>query len=46
MTGTNLQVDTLVTDLHDRKVVEKLLASKAGPGDAGPRRWSTGTPPG
>ena len=32
MTGTNLQVDTLVTDLHDRKVVEKLLASKAGPG--------------
>ena len=35
MTGTNLQVDTLVTDLHDRKVVEKLLASKAGPGTAG-----------
>ena len=32
MTGTNLQVDTLVTDLHNRKVVEKLLASKAGPG--------------
>jgi acyl-homoserine-lactone acylase len=32
MTGTNLQVDTLVTDLHDRKVVEKLLASQAGPG--------------
>ncbi len=32
MTGTNLQVDTLVTDLHDRSVVEKLLASKAGPG--------------
>src|SRR4051794_34747855 len=32
MTGTNLQVDTLVTDLHDRQVVEKLLASKAGPG--------------
>src|SRR6478736_2769523 len=32
MTGTNLQVDTLVTDLHDRRVVEKLLASKAGPG--------------
>src|SRR3954471_1164801 len=31
MTGTNLQIDTLVTDLHDRKVVEKLLASKAGP---------------
>src|SRR3954469_8169676 len=31
MTGTNLQVDTLVTDLHDRKVVEKLLASHAGP---------------
>jgi acyl-homoserine-lactone acylase len=32
MTGTNLQVDTLVTDLHDRQVVERLLASKAGPG--------------
>jgi acyl-homoserine-lactone acylase len=32
MTGTNLQVDTLVNDLHDRQVVEKLLASKAGPG--------------
>jgi acyl-homoserine-lactone acylase len=32
MTGTNLQVDTLVTDLHNRQVVEKLLASKAGPG--------------
>ena len=32
MTGTNLQVDTLVTDLHDRKVVENLLASEAGPG--------------
>ena len=32
MTGTNLQVDTLATDLHDRQVVEKLLASKAGPG--------------
>ena len=32
MAGTNLQVDTLVTDLHDRQVVEKLLASKAGPG--------------
>ncbi len=45
MTGTNLQVDTLVTDLHDRKVVEKLLASKAGPGRAGARRWSRGTPP-
>ena len=32
MAGTNLQSDTLVTDLHDRRVVEKLLASKAGPG--------------
>jgi acyl-homoserine-lactone acylase len=32
MTGTNLQADTLVTDLHDRRVVEKLLASKVGPG--------------
>src|SRR4051812_5369036 len=27
MAGTNLQVDTLVTDLHNRQVVEKLLAS-------------------
>jgi acyl-homoserine-lactone acylase len=32
MTGTNLQADTLVTDLHNRKVVERLLVSKAGPG--------------
>ncbi len=32
MTGTNLQSDTLVTDLHDRRVVEKLLGSQAGPG--------------
>jgi acyl-homoserine-lactone acylase len=33
MHGTNLQVDALVTDLHNRKVVEKLLADpKAGPG--------------
>jgi acyl-homoserine-lactone acylase len=32
MSGTNLQSDTLVTDLHDRKVVENLLASPAGPG--------------
>lgn len=32
MTGTNLQVDALVTDLHDRKVVENLLGSPAGPG--------------
>ena len=32
MTGTNLQIDTLATDLHDRKVVENLLASQAGPG--------------
>src|SRR3569623_1835180 len=33
MNGTNLQVDALVTDLHNRKVVEGLLASpKAGPG--------------
>ena len=32
MAGTNLQSDTLVTDLHDRRVVERLLASKAGPG--------------
>lgn len=31
MNGTNLQIDTLVTDLHNRRVVEKLLASKAGP---------------
>jgi acyl-homoserine-lactone acylase len=33
MNGTNLQVDALVTDLHNRKVVEGLLADpKAGPG--------------
>ncbi len=32
MAGTNLQADTLATDLHDRTVVEKLLASPAGPG--------------
>jgi acyl-homoserine-lactone acylase len=33
MHGTNLQSDALVTDLHNRKVVEKLLASPT----AGPR---------
>ena len=32
MEGSNLQVDALVTDLHERRVVEKLLRSKAGPG--------------
>jgi acyl-homoserine-lactone acylase len=33
MNGSNLQVDALVTDLHNRKVVEQLLASStAGPG--------------
>ena len=33
MQGTNLQTDALVTDIHNRKVVEKLLADpKAGPG--------------
>ncbi|GAA5154893.1 penicillin acylase family protein [Nocardioides marinquilinus] len=31
MNGTNLQIDTLVTDLRDRRVVERLLRSKAGP---------------
>jgi acyl-homoserine-lactone acylase len=30
--ASNLQVDAFVTDLHNRKVVEKLLASNAGPG--------------
>ena len=30
--ASNLQVDAFVTDLHNRRVVEKLLASKAGPG--------------
>lgn len=31
--GTNFQIDALVTDLHNRKVVEGLLADpKAGPG--------------
>ncbi|TWG97409.1 acyl-homoserine-lactone acylase [Nocardioides sp. J9] len=29
--ASNLQVDTFVTDLHDRKVVEGLLRSPAGP---------------
>ncbi len=29
--ATNLQVDAFVTDLHNRKVVEQLLASPAGP---------------
>src|SRR5690242_16867931 len=34
MNGTNLQVDALTTDLHNRHVVEDLLADpKAGPGD-------------
>ena len=33
MNGTNLQADALVTDLHNRKVVEGILADpKAGPG--------------
>jgi len=47
--ASNLQVDAFVTDLHNRKVVEKLLRSKAGPGKqarqmvtgytAGVNRW-------
>ena len=32
MEGSNLQVDALVTDLHNRRVVEKLLRSEGGPG--------------
>ena len=45
MNGTNLQADTLVTDLHDRQVVEKLLAARR-PGPARrPARWSGATPP-
>lgn len=32
MKGTNLQVDALVTDLHNRRVVEQLLTSRSGPG--------------
>lgn len=33
-TGTNLQWDTLVTDLHDRRVVERLLQDEtAGPSE-------------
>ena len=31
LSGSNLQVDTLVTDLHNRRVVEKLLVGRAGP---------------
>ncbi|MAS55585.1 MAG: peptidase S45 [Pimelobacter sp.] len=30
--ASNLQIDAFVTDLHNRRVVEKLLRSKAGPG--------------
>jgi acyl-homoserine-lactone acylase len=30
--ASNLQVDAFVTDLHNRRVVEKLLTSDAGPG--------------
>ncbi len=30
--ASNLQVDAFVTDLHDRRVVERLLRSPAGPG--------------
>ncbi len=30
--ASNLQVDAFVTDLRNRRVVERLLASKAGPG--------------
>ncbi|HET7351676.1 MAG TPA: penicillin acylase family protein [Marmoricola sp.] len=32
MAGTNLQADTLATDIRNRRVVEELLASDAGPG--------------
>ena len=32
LTASNLQVDAFVTDLHNRRVVEKLLRSPAGPG--------------
>jgi acyl-homoserine-lactone acylase len=32
MAGTNLQADTLATDIRNRRVVEELLASEAGPG--------------
>lgn len=31
MDASNLQVDALVTDMHNRRVVEELLTSKAGP---------------
>ncbi len=31
LNASNLQVDAFVTDLHNRRVVEKLLKSKAGP---------------
>ena len=31
LTASNLQVDAFVTDLHNRRVVEKLLKSDAGP---------------
>ena len=32
LNASNLQVDAFVTDLRNRRVVERLLASKAGPG--------------
>ncbi len=35
MEGSNLQVDTLVADLHQRRVVEKVLKFEAGPGRHG-----------
>ncbi|HYG93963.1 MAG TPA: penicillin acylase family protein [Nocardioides sp.] len=33
MNGTNLQVDALVTDMRNRRVVQRLLRSDAGPTD-------------
>jgi acyl-homoserine-lactone acylase len=30
--ASNLQIDAFVTDLHNRRVVEQLMSSKAGPG--------------
>jgi acyl-homoserine-lactone acylase len=42
MNGTNLQVDALVTDLHNRKVVEQLLASPTAGPEAATRQMVDG----
>ena len=46
MIGTNLQVDTLVGDLRNRRVVEELLAVEGRARASRPATWSPATPPG